>query len=102
IDNATQQNAALVEQTAAASKALGDQAQNLTELVAFFNVAHGGGTAHAGALALRAPAAKPLAPFVERRQANRPWSAPQPTQKAPLPIQKAVGDYGAEAEWEAF
>ena len=38
MDQMTQQNAALVEQTAAASESLGDQSQGLDELIGFFNV----------------------------------------------------------------
>ena len=38
MDNITQQNAALVEQSAAAAKSLLDQANNLEDLVSFFKV----------------------------------------------------------------
>ena len=38
MDQATQQNAALVEQTAAASQAMGDQAQELQQLMGFFTL----------------------------------------------------------------
>ena len=38
MDDMTQQNASLVEEAAAASEAVGAQAQELTDLVAFFNV----------------------------------------------------------------
>ena len=40
MDQVTQQNAALVEQTAAASQAMGDQAQELQQLMAFFTLDH--------------------------------------------------------------
>jgi methyl-accepting chemotaxis protein len=39
LDRSTQQNAALVEQTSAAARALSDQAQNLAEEVSFFRIA---------------------------------------------------------------
>ncbi len=38
MDQTTQQNAALVEQTAAASHAMGEQAQQLQRLMAFFKL----------------------------------------------------------------
>ncbi|MGB2681921.1 MAG: methyl-accepting chemotaxis protein, partial [Candidatus Competibacter sp.] len=38
MDQTTQQNAALVEQTASASQAMGDQAQELQRLMAFFKL----------------------------------------------------------------
>ncbi len=40
MDQVTQQNAALVEQTAAASQAMGGQAQELQQLMAFFTLDH--------------------------------------------------------------
>lgn len=38
LDRATQQNAALVEQTAAASRTMGDQATNLHQMMGFFKL----------------------------------------------------------------
>jgi methyl-accepting chemotaxis protein len=38
MDQVTQQNAALVEQTAAASHSMGDQAQELQKLMGFFKL----------------------------------------------------------------
>jgi methyl-accepting chemotaxis protein-1 (serine sensor receptor) len=43
MDNVTQQNAALVEEAAAASRSMEDQGQQLNEAVAFFRVLGGGG-----------------------------------------------------------
>jgi len=59
LDQMTQQNAALVEQSAAASESLRDQAGRLAEAIGSFRTgAEGGSAAQAGALALRArPAA---------------------------------------------
>ncbi|MEL6964913.1 MAG: methyl-accepting chemotaxis protein [Pseudomonadota bacterium] len=42
MDEMTQQNSALVEQSAASARALGDQANKLGELMAFFKSEHGG------------------------------------------------------------
>ena len=59
LDQMTQQNAALVEQSAAAAESLRDQAGRLAEAIGSFRTgAEGGSAAQAGALALRArPAA---------------------------------------------
>jgi methyl-accepting chemotaxis protein len=40
MDSATQQNAALVEQSAAAAKSLAEQAQNLVRAVSVFRLGH--------------------------------------------------------------
>jgi PAS domain S-box-containing protein len=74
MEGTTQQNAALVEEAAAASESIVGQATHLADLVARWDVAD---------LNLRemaAPAAKPLMPPAERRSANRPWKQ---TPKAP-------------------
>jgi hypothetical protein len=47
MDEMTQQNAALVEQASAASKAMEEQAQSLLRQIAFFRVAQAG-AAHGG------------------------------------------------------
>jgi len=46
MDEMTQQNAALVEQAAAAAESLQDQAARLTELVGTFKLVQGGPAAH--------------------------------------------------------
>ncbi len=85
IDEATQQNTALVEETAAASQSLGEQARKLAELVSFFNTNDSSGFSVGEAPATPdfepAAPAQPQAPaapepFVERRSADRPWTAP--------------------------
>ncbi|WP_168792312.1 methyl-accepting chemotaxis protein [Paraburkholderia aromaticivorans] len=55
MDNVTQQNAALVEEAAAASRSMEDQGQQLNEAVAFFQILNGGG---AGGFVLAAPLRK--------------------------------------------
>ena len=50
LDQMTQQNAALVEESAAAAAALRDQAQRLAEVVAVFNVGHQAASAPQGRL----------------------------------------------------
>jgi len=85
----TQQNAALVEQAAAASEAMGEQARNLNELVAFFKTE----TAAAGE------------PAVERRTGDRPWSNADTTPAVPpqpAPMQKTANSDFDDSEWEEF
>jgi len=96
MDELTQQNAALVEEAAAASESLGDQARSLDELMAFFSTA----AAAPGAKAAAAPA-------VERRSTNRPWSAPAAKSPAaakaparPAPRKAVHQDSGSD--WEEF
>jgi len=61
MDESTQQNAALVEQAAASSEAMGEQARNLSELVGFFKTSSSGST---GSIAVT----------TERRADDRPWT----------------------------
>jgi methyl-accepting chemotaxis protein len=92
MDEVTQQNAALVEEAAAAAEALEEQAQNLAVSVATFKVEEGaGGTA--AARRLPAPAQAParkgtaLAKAVPGKAAAKPRAKPQPDD---------------DGEWEEF
>ncbi|WP_462390200.1 methyl-accepting chemotaxis protein [Acidovorax sp. Q11] len=73
LDQMTQQNAALVEESTAAAASMRDQAQRLAEVVSVFNV---------GAVAARAPAAAPRA-------------APAPAHR-PAPAAARVGGIGSK------
>jgi methyl-accepting chemotaxis protein len=119
LDQMTQQNAALVEESAAAAESLKDQAQRMTTVVAGFRVdALGGSDARAfapapvaatpkaakPALAASAPSTKPAAkPAVksEPALAAKPASAPAPTApvaaSAPAPAAATADD-----DWESF
>ncbi|MFK7887651.1 MAG: methyl-accepting chemotaxis protein [Gammaproteobacteria bacterium] len=93
IDSFTQQNAALVQQAAAASVSLGSQAEELDRLVSFFDV-HGGASVKRYAPkspAAESPIARASSGFVERRAADRPW-----TQSATTKGDASVG------EWNQF
>ena len=70
MDNVTQQNAALVEEAAAASRSMEDQGQQLSEAVAFFRVAGDRGAA------VTAPAA--ATPATVRTAAAAPASSSRP------------------------
>jgi PAS domain S-box-containing protein len=104
MEGTTQQNAALVEEAAAASESIVGQAAHLADLVARWDVADSipGGMA--------APAAKPVTPPAERRSANRPWKQ---TPKVPArgaaaaaaaptrPVRQPMAAAGGE-EWKEF
>jgi methyl-accepting chemotaxis protein len=92
MDQTTQQNAALVEEAAAASQAIVEQAQSLSAMIARYNV---------GAESRAVPAASSGSNRVERRASSRPWSKPSTKQGGPAAASKAVAA-GTEAEWNEF
>ena len=104
MEGTTQQNAALVEEAAAASESIVGQAAHLADLVARWDVAD---------LNLRekaTPAAKPVMPPAERRSANRPWKqapkaptkgAAAATPAATRPARQPMAAAGA-GEWKEF
>ncbi|NVM77737.1 methyl-accepting chemotaxis protein [Duganella sp. SG902] len=92
MDNVTQQNAALVEQAAAASQAMQEQAAKLAEMVAVFQVA-GDGAARRPAPAPRPAAARPAA----ARPALK--LTPKPAAKPAAPRKPAAD---SSQEWEEF
>ena len=91
LDQMTQQNAALVEESAAAAESLKDQAQRLAGVVARFDLGAGGSPA-AG---FKPMAARPLAPLTaSARPAPRPAT---PAVAAPRPAHKAATASAATA-----
>ena len=99
LDQMTQQNAALVEESAAAAAALRDQAQRLAEVVSVFNVGHSAGMA---APLQRAPVAAPVSarPVAKRpspKPAARLAAAPAQVAKASTKAKVAEND-----DWESF
>ncbi len=120
MDQVTQQNAALVEESAAAADSLRQQAQQLVSAVAVFKLGHEAAAGHG--LAAARPLAASAAPVqVERRGPNRATNvtrpsftsrkpaAPAPTARpAAAPAAKAVAAPAAAArtgthdEWESF
>ncbi|MCU0698690.1 MAG: methyl-accepting chemotaxis protein [Myxococcaceae bacterium] len=101
MDKATQENAALVEQSAAATEAMKEQARALGQAAAAFTVASGGPAAPARSAApgdaARPPAAPPRA---------RPPSRPAPRPRPGLPLDALVGEARAagptDGDWETF
>ncbi len=119
LDQMTQQNAALVEESSAAALAMNDQAQRLADVVAVFNVG-AGTTAPRAVPQPSAPAMKAPVPVVAKASAapvravpaalggaapQRPAAvaaAPAPAKPAPSAAPKAAVAQGAEDEWESF
>ncbi|GAE55350.1 hypothetical protein XPR_1985, partial [Xanthomonas arboricola pv. pruni MAFF 301420] len=96
MDEATQQNAALVEEATAAARAMEEQAGQLTEAVAVFKLSH------AGRPAAIAPAARPVvsavtpstrAPTDKKRAAVPPR---HPTRESPGSVA------GNDSQWQDF
>lgn len=95
MDETTQQNAALVEEAAAAASALQDQAEKLTELVSFFKLREMGGASKRSVsrtTQTTAPAPKPVA----KASAKPVAIAARPALKTSAP----TNDSGTD--WEEF
>ncbi len=114
LDQMTQQNAALVEESAAAAESLKEQAQRLVEAVAVFRVA--GGESHRASAPRPAPAPvvapkaapKPAAKAAAKAAAPAPkvTTAPKPAAK-PAPVATprpapAPAPATEEGDWETF
>jgi len=123
LDQMTQQNAALVEESAAAAESLKDQAHRLTEVVSVFRLgnddAKHGGYAMAASSPKPAPkaagakpaASKPASPHPAAKPAAKPattaaadgWSAKpaKPAAAPPAPAAAAAQD-DAHGDWQSF
>ncbi|MGE0385469.1 MAG: methyl-accepting chemotaxis protein [Gammaproteobacteria bacterium] len=87
MDGVTQQNAALVEQAAAASESLDGEARALTELLAYFRT-----QAAPGAPAVR----------IERRGSGRPWSGDTSKRRPDAATLSQSRPAAAAGEWSEF
>ncbi len=105
MDNMTQQNAALVEEAAAASESMNSQADTLDRLIAFFDT----GVKRKPAPAVTAPAAPPAKKAAAPAAAKRDDAVKAPAVQAPkpdpakapsVPVAPPVEDEGDE--WEVF
>ena len=105
MDDATQQNAALVEQAAAASQSLQEQAGQLSQVVAVFKM-QGGAHAPASAMAVPVPRRTRAAPVKRSAVAASPRiAAPARTTSTGTRVTYAANvpaTVGAGGEWEEF
>jgi methyl-accepting chemotaxis protein len=111
MDNVTQQNASLVEEAAAASEAMQEQAGKLSDLVSVFRVegVQGRSVSIAPVALAKAPAAtvKPRAPALPKPHARivpatvKPAAAPSVTPPAAAKAAKVAVPAG-EGDWEEF
>jgi len=94
MDQATQQNAALVEEAAAAAESMQQQARALAQAVSVFKL----DAAHA--IATQSIAAVAAAPVVERREPNRAKNGTRLPAKAANSSVSAIGaKSGIDDEW---
>ena len=111
LDQMTQQNAALVEETAAAASSLSDQAVRLNQVVSVFNV----GDQPAPALvvispkkreiAMKSPVKAPVKSVVTVAKKPSPVSLPKPVNKPAPKLERPVALATAPADtadWETF
>jgi len=99
MDGVTQQNAALVEQSSAASKAMQQQATSLIQQIGFFRTSHEPAAAQQFAVATPKAekahrSAAPVRPMKRSAPAARPAAS-----SAPAPLAKASGD---DSSWQEF
>jgi uncharacterized phage infection (PIP) family protein YhgE len=102
MDDVTQQNAALVEEASAAAQALTEQASNLTQLIARYQVGEGFAQSPSRTAA-RTPAPRSPAPAIERRASTRPMTG----KKRPVASASRAPTHGANGgavaeEWKDF
>jgi methyl-accepting chemotaxis protein-1 (serine sensor receptor) len=95
MDQTTQQNAAMVEQSTAAAASLAQEAGKLRDLVAQFRLEHG---AAAQTAALRQTAAAMARPV----SASRPAPAARPAPARPAAKAASHGNAAVKDEWEEF
>ena len=120
MDQATQQNAALVEETAAASHAMGDQAKELQNLMGFFKLDERAAPTHKAATSpthrpVAEPSSRPSTPVkpaasakpasTKPRPVAKPTPArPQPAVARPAPVERkpTATAISSSDEWEEF
>ena len=99
MDNATQQNAALVEEAAAAAESLKEQAANLSQAVAVFNTGGTQMTLQSGASKLSAQSSRSVS--LSTKISTPSTSKNQRAVTAPMPRRPAIAAT-AGSEWEEF
>jgi methyl-accepting chemotaxis protein len=106
MDQTTQQNAALVEEMAAAASSLKSQAQELVQTVAVFQLSGGGLAMAPRPVAVRSQQApSPAYKAPERRTApafSKPVARPNPPKLTTQAAPKAAPSKGGDGDWETF
>jgi methyl-accepting chemotaxis protein len=104
MDETTQQNAALVEEAAAAAESLQDQAASLSQAVAVFKTQGGGGRLAAPAALMPRASAPRAAPQSRNAPAARHDTTPGTTPGPVRAMQRMApkSNANAEDEWEEF
>jgi methyl-accepting chemotaxis protein len=125
LDQMTQQNAALVEESAAAAESLKDQASRLTEVIKIFRIDSTQAYSAPAAVAKPVNTFKPVAhkpaslkPAIAKPAGHkpalsapatvtpealpRPASTPTAVRQAPAPAVRPAVAAGAEGDWESF
>ncbi len=103
LDQMTQQNAALVEQSAAAAESLKGQAGTLTSLVATFKVdAKAAATPAALQIAAAAPAKRPASMPTLTKAVARPAATARPAPARPTAAAPVATAKAPEGDWETF
>jgi hypothetical protein len=106
MDQATQQNAALVEEMAAAASSLKGQAQELVATVAVFKLAQGEGqtVARSAPAVQKAMHSRPTAP-APKKLTSSPMAKPAakpPTLAAPAKLAPVKASADSGGDWESF
>jgi methyl-accepting chemotaxis protein len=99
MDEVTQQNAALVEQAAAAAESLEDQAQSLVHAVSIFRLAENDRGGDSVSVAPKEVPSSKVSNFPVRPAASK---KPKHDVAAPLPKVKRASGMDADDEWEEF
>jgi len=121
LDQMTQQNAALVEESAAAAESLREQAHKLSQVVGVFRLNESDSRGQVDAPAVRVPAGSQAAPAPrppapqptaakqmsktapKKASTNKPAAASRPVAVAQTPAPKpAASPAGGEGDWESF
>ncbi|MDF3035072.1 MAG: chemotaxis protein, partial [Paucimonas sp.] len=108
MDEITQQNAALVEEAAAAAQSMQDQAQNLAQAVQVFKLTHGA-VAAPGLASPRKPASLPRqVPQATKTMKRNKAVPPTPSSRRPAPAVKPTPSAATmragdnSGDWEEF
>ncbi|MBC7984437.1 MAG: methyl-accepting chemotaxis protein [Candidatus Obscuribacterales bacterium] len=99
MDNGMQQNAALVEEASAASKAMQQQAEKLVQEISYFRTQHAGNATVRSTSSDRAPVSINTSRTAAAKRRPSPRSAQVAALATPAPLARASGD---DSVWKEF